>query len=90
MIGHYTDVGQNIRERILDDSALSMFWFIDEKNAFGGRAALLPLLKAVIFSKKRGTIQIKIDDTCNKNCKTAFAVFTRSASLLSHSKKIDL
>ena len=46
MVGHYSNFGKKIREEILDDSALEMFWFIDENTASGGRAALLPLIKS--------------------------------------------
>ena len=51
MVGHYSDFGIKIRNEILDESALDMFWFIDKKRAYGGRAALFPLVKS-IFSKK--------------------------------------
>ena len=29
MVGHYSDFGTKIRNEILDESALDMFWFID-------------------------------------------------------------
>lgn len=90
MIGHYSNLGQNIRDKILDDSALEMFWFIDEKNAFGGRAALLPLLKAIITTTRKKSISVKFDDKCKQNCKSAKSVFIRSASLLSNSKTIKI
>ncbi len=51
IVGHYSDFVIKIRNEILDESALDMFWFIDKKSAYGGRAALLPLVKS-IFSKK--------------------------------------
>ena len=50
MVGHYSNFGKKIREEILDDSALEMFWFIDENTASGGRAALLPLIKSIFSS----------------------------------------
>ena len=80
MVGHYSDFGIKIRNEILDESALDMFWFIDKKRASGGRAALFPLLKS-IFSK---------NESCRQDCKTVKAVFLRSSSLLTNSKKIDL
>ena len=89
-IGHYSDLGQRIREKILDDSALKMFWFIDGKYAFGGRAAIGPLLKEMITSKKREQISVKIEDNCVYDCKTVKGVFVRSASLLLNSKKIKI
>ena len=49
IIGHYSQEGEIIREKILDESALDMFWFIDGKKAHGGRSALLPVIK-IIFS----------------------------------------
>ncbi|MEW6042877.1 MAG: hypothetical protein AB1608_01280 [Thermoproteota archaeon] len=89
LVGHYTDLGEKIRNQFLDSSALEMFWFIDGKTAYGGRAALLPLFFAIISAKGR---QIIITDTesCETQCKTAKAVFLRSASLFSNSKKIPI
>lgn len=89
MVGHYSSLGQKIREDVLDDSALQMFWLINEKNAFGGRAALLPLVKAIISLKKKESVSIKINEQCDHDCKTVKAVFIRSVSLLSNSKKIE-
>ena len=90
IIGHYSNSGREIREKILDDSALDMFWFIDEKNAFGGRAAILPMFKKMIFGKKKAKIGTNFDNKCNQECKTVKAVFVRSASLIFNSKKIEL
>lgn len=90
MIGHYSDFGVKIRNEILDESALEMFWFIDNKRAYGGRAGLLPMIK-LIFSKefKKSTAR-RFDDTCKQDCKTVKAVFLRTSSLFTNSKKIDL
>ena len=90
IIGHYSDLGLKIRNQVLDDSALDMFWLIDEKAAFGGRAALLPLIFAMFRSKKKGTNKIQFQDNCTQECKTVKSVFIRSASLFSNSKKIEL
>ncbi|AJW71629.1 hypothetical protein [Nitrosopumilus adriaticus] len=89
MIGHYSDFGKKIRDEILDESALEMFWFIDKKRAYGGRAALLPLVKSLFAKKTKKSISMKMDDICEQDCKTVKAVFIRSASLLTNSKKID-
>jgi hypothetical protein len=67
-----------------------MFWLIDEKTAYGGRAALFPLIRAIITSKKKKSNNIKFENKCKQECKTVKSVFIRSASLLSNSKKIDL
>ncbi|MFB5633277.1 MAG: hypothetical protein ACE5SV_00280 [Candidatus Nitrosomaritimum aestuariumsis] len=90
IIGHYSDQGLQIRNQILDESALEMFWLIDEKVAFGGRAALLPLILAILRAKKKASNKIKFQDNCSQECKTVKSVFIRSASLLSNSKKIEL
>jgi len=89
LVGHYTDLGKNIREEILDSTALSMFWFIDKKTAYGGRAALLPLFCAIV-SAKGNSQEISVQESCDIGCKDTKAVFFRSASLLSNSKKIPL
>ena len=89
-VGHYTDFGRKIRENVLDSNALKMFWFIDNNTAYGGRAALGPLFSA-IFNGNGKYIQKNIDqDSYQLGCKRPKAVFFRSASLLTNSKKIKL
>ena len=44
MIGHYTEFGEKIRKEVLEEDALEMFWYIDKHTAYGGRAAIMPLL----------------------------------------------
>jgi predicted DCC family thiol-disulfide oxidoreductase YuxK len=90
MIGHYSEFGLKLRQTMLGESALEMFWVIDKKTAYGGRAALLPLLRAVITTNGRNLNKIKVDVKCEQECKTVKAVFIRSVSLFSNSKKIDL
>lgn len=89
MIGHYSEQGENIRKQILDETALDMFWFIDKKTAYGGRAALFPLLKSILFSKRKTASKIKVNSTSKVYCKNSKAVFLRSASLICNSKKIN-
>ena len=89
-VGHYTDFGKKIRENILDSNALKMFWFIDNNTAYGGRAALGPLFSS-IFNANGNNIKKNIEqDHCELGCKSTKAVFFRSASLLTNSKKIKL
>jgi predicted DCC family thiol-disulfide oxidoreductase YuxK len=90
LVGHYTDLGKRIRDGILDSSALEMFWFIDEKTAYGGRAAIGPLLAAVLHVNKKNVRKEIVEDSCDLGCKSPKAVFFRSASLLTHSKRINL
>ena len=90
MIGHYSKFGEKIRNEILDETALDMFWFIDKKMAFGGRAALYPLIKSMFSKKIKKSSIVKINEECQQDCKTIKAVFVRSSSLLTNSKKIDL
>jgi len=90
MIGHYSDFGLQIRNEILDEYALEMFWFIDKKRASGGRAALYPLVKSIFSKNVKKTRIINIDEKCQQDCKTIKAVFLRSASLLANSRQIEL
>jgi len=90
MVGHYSNFGIKIRKEILDESALEMFWFIDKKRASGGRAALFPLIKAIYSAKARKTKFSQMDNICSDDCKSAKAVFVRSFTLITNSKKIDL
>ena len=89
-IGHYTDFGKKIRESHLDSNALTMFWFIDNKTAYGGRAALGPLLSAILNIDKKNAQKNVIQGSCELGCKSPKAVFFRSASLLTNSKKIKI
>ena len=90
MVGHYSDFGTKIRNEILDESALDMFWFIDKKRAYGGRAALFPLVKSIFSKKTKKSSTTRVDENCQQDCKTVKEVFLRSSSLLTNSKKIDL
>ena len=90
MVGHYSDFGTKIRNEILDESALEMFWFIDEKRASGGRAALFPLIKSIFFTKAEKSKFAQINDICSEICKSTRSVFVRSFSLITNSKKINL
>ena len=90
MVGHYSDFGTKIRNEILDESALDMFWFIDKKMAYGGRAALFPLMKSIFSKKTKKSSSMRVDENCQQDCKTVRAVFLRSSSLLTNIKKIDL
>ena len=90
MVGHYSDFGTKIRNEILDESALDMFWFIDKKRAYGGRAALFPLMKSIFSKKTEKSSSMRVDENCQQDCKTVKAVFLRSSSLFTNSKKIDL
>jgi len=90
MVGHYSEIGRDIRKSILDESALDMFWFINQKRAYGGRAALFPLIKSILSKKIKKSSMFKINDECQQDCKTVKAVFVRSSSLITNSKIIDL
>jgi len=89
-VGHYTNFGKQIRENILDSNALEMFWFIDSNTAYGGRAALGPLLTAIFNVSKKKMQNRIVEDSCELGCKSPSAVFFRSASLLTNSKKIKM
>ena len=89
-VGHYTGFGKQIRNNILDSSALEMFWFIDEKTAYGGRAAIGPLFSAILHGNKKNVQKNIVEDSPTLGCKSPKAVFFRSTSLLTHSKRITL
>ena len=89
LVGHYTDFGKDLRDNFLDSSALKMFWFIDSKTAYGGRAAISPLFSAILNSSKSFPKK-KIQNDNTLRCKSPAAVFFRSAILLTNSKKIKI
>ena len=88
-VGHYTDFGKKIRENVLDSNALEMFWFIDNNTAYGGRAALGPLFSSILNPSGKN-IQKNIEQGSELSCKSTKAVFFRSASLLTNSKKLKI
>ncbi len=92
IVGHYTDLGMKIKSQIFskDYDSTKMFWFIDGKTAYGGRAALIPLIFSIINSKPKSFTQYDIQTSCDVNCKTPKAVFLRTKSLFSNSEKIQL
>ena len=90
IIGHYSELGERIRKEILDETALDMFWLITENKAYGGRAALVPLIKLWFSQRKKLTSKKQIDNKCDQECKTVKAVFVRSASLFRNSRIIDI
>ena len=89
-VGHYTDFGKQIREDVLDSNALEMFWFINKNTAYGGRAALGPLFSAIFNVSKKKIKNKIVENSCELGCKSPSAVFFRSASLLTNSKKIRI
>ena len=90
MIGHYTEFGERIRDEILEKDALEMFWFIDKETAYGGRAAIIPLLTNIVKIHGRKFNEMSIQESCDIGCKNSLAVFFRSASLITHSRKIKI
>jgi predicted DCC family thiol-disulfide oxidoreductase YuxK len=92
IVGHYSDLGMKIKSEIFKqnyDSTI-MFWFVTKKMAFGGRAAILPLLGSILIGKSRTRLEYTSSSSCSQDCKTSRAFFTRTKSLLSNSQKIPL
>ena len=87
-IGHYTENGNKIQV-ILGDSSRDMFWFIKNNKAFGGRSAILPLIK-FLFDIRSPGISSSFNDNNPSGCKTIKSVFLRSSSIIIKGKKITL
>ena len=92
IIGHYTDFGMKIKSEIFSNNydSTKMFWFVSDKTAYGGRAAILPLLLSVIKSKIKPSIRYEIPTSYDLDCKAPKAVFLRTLSLFSNSEKIRI
>lgn len=92
IVGHYSDIGMKIKSEIFEQNYDStvMFWFITKKMAYGGRAAILPLLQSILIGKSRAELRYDPSSGCSQDCKSSRAFFTRTKSLLSNSKKIPL
>ena len=92
IIGHYSDIGMKIKLEIFEQNfdSTRMFWFITKKTAYGGRAAILPLLQSILTGKSERKFGYDPSSSCNQDCKTPRAFFTRAKSLFYNSEKIIL
>ncbi len=90
IIGHFSSSGVQIKEEVLGKTALDMFWFIDKKTAFGGRAAIIPLIKSILTKKEFNKREFEICRECEQNCKTVKALMKRLYSLFSNSNVIKI
>lgn len=95
LVGHYSSSGEELRRSILGSDALDMFWFVDEDTAFGGRAALWPLIKNAVLGASSGEETLTHAETAAVGCKAsdcsaARDVFIRSASLIRNSRIIRI
>lgn len=101
LVGHYSPQGASLRKSMLESDALEMFWIIDKNTAYGGRAAIWPLLKMSIKrqqKKTRGdnakspnTSTTTPKESCHiADCSGARHVFIRSASLIRNSRIIHV
>jgi len=90
IVGHYSDFGLKIRESYLNESALKMFWLIDKKNAFGGRAALIPLIKRICSKRIKHVPIMGIEKECQQGCKTIKEVIKRTISIFSNSEVLEI
>lgn len=90
--GHYSDIGMKIKLEIFEQNydSTRMFWFITKKTAYGGRAAILPLLQSILTAKSERKLEYDSSSSCNHDCKTSRAFFTRTKSLFCNSEKIIL
>ena len=87
LVGHYSKEGEYINS-ILGLDARDMFWIINDDMAYGGRYALLPLIRSIIIGFLRSSNGYKHDIMleCNDNCSIARRVFM----LLNNGRKVKL
>jgi hypothetical protein len=92
IVGHYTDIGKEIKSEIFpeDYDSTRMFWFVTDKTAYGGRAGVLPLISFILKGKSRKIPVKDIPLIYGNDCKTTRAFFMRVRTLLSNSQKIPL
>ena len=91
IVGHYSDTGIKIKSEIFKQNydSTMMFWFITKKMAYGGRAAILPLIQSILMNKSRAKLEYTLSK-CSQDCKTYGSFFARTKSLLANSEKIPL
>lgn len=92
IIGHYSKDGVKIKSEIFDNNydSTRMFWFITENSAYGGRAAIIPLVWHIITSTRDRLDAESFPPTCSKECKTIKSFFTRTSSLLRNSERMEI
>ncbi len=92
IVGHYTNLGKEIKSEIFpkDYDSTRMFWFVTNKAAYGGRAGVFPLLLSILTKRSRKTPIRDVPLIYGNDCKTTKAFFTRTKTLLSNSQKIPL
>jgi hypothetical protein len=94
VVGHYTSLGKEIKKQIFpkDYDGLEMSWFVIDGYAYGGRAALLRLIRYMLLEKKKGTLQKNefLLTECNTDCKTVKGIFRRSPSIITKYKKFSI
>ena len=92
-VGHYSQEGEKTYRDALGADALKMFWIVRGGMAFGGRAALRPLLSEIARGTYRAPHSSDTvappDSGCSKSgCSTPKKAIARSASLILNSKKV--
>lgn len=90
LVGHYTPEGARLRADALGPGALEMFWFVDGRTAYGGRAALAPLLLAILLRRGAGGGRPAAAGCGAAGGGGACSVLARSASLLTRSRRVEL
>lgn len=91
IIGQYSKIGLEIKSEIFPKNfdSTRMFWFINDKIAYGGRAGILPLLIFVLKGNRTKSMP-DIPLTEGTDCKSPEAFFMRIKTLLSNSERIIL
>ena len=92
IVGQYSKIGIEIKSKIFPKNydATRMFWFINDKTAYGGRAGILPLLLFILKGKRVRLLPEDLPLTEGNDCRTPEAFFARIKTLLSNSERIIL
>ena len=94
-VGHYSQEGEGAYRDALGSDALKMFWIVSGGMAFGGRAALRPLLSEIArgaYRAPRNRDAVAPPDSgCGKSdCSGPKRAIARSASLILNSRRIRM
>lgn len=92
IVGHYSDRGMKIKSGIFkeDYDSTKMFWFVTRKIAYGGRAAILPLILCILENGSTNRFNQENNPQKTSTCRTTMAFFSRTKSLFFNSEKIIL
>ena len=99
IVGHYSKEGINLKNAVFPSQfdPNTMFWLLNDKDAFGGRMALIPLTIEILrgfFANNRYRDSVEANKVLCMNtelsCNDPLDLFTRISGLFRNGKRLRL